>query len=96
MAATRNVSHWRLAARDVIWPIVWTHPQLDEPHLRQLVSEHYPFGERAMYPYKVWLEEVRDAMHMQFHSGLGLPDGSLNWTEPRVLETDVRGEGHML
>tara|TARA_Y100000310_G_scaffold38796_1_gene36318 strand:- start:3895 stop:4143 length:249 start_codon:yes stop_codon:yes gene_type:complete len=31
----------------------------DEVQLRQLISRAYPFGERAMHPYKIWLEEVK-------------------------------------
>lgn len=31
---------------------------LSGSELRRFVSERYPFGERAMHPYKIWLSEV--------------------------------------
>jgi hypothetical protein len=32
---------------------------LEGKALEKFVRDHYPFGERAMHPYKVWLSEVR-------------------------------------
>jgi hypothetical protein len=31
----------------------------DDPDWRRKLREAYPFGERAMLPYKVWLDEIR-------------------------------------
>jgi hypothetical protein len=29
------------------------------PQIRRALRDAYPFGERAMWPYKVWCDEVR-------------------------------------
>lgn len=49
---------WYEASLDVIRGVVAENPGLDEAALRKKVSEAYPFGERAMFPYKAWLRAV--------------------------------------
>lgn len=45
-------------SKEVIRQVVAENPGLDEAALRKKVSEAYPFGERAMFPYKAWLKAV--------------------------------------
>lgn len=51
-------SPWRMYARQVIRRVREENPGLEDKALRRKVSEAYPFGERAMHPYKIWLDEV--------------------------------------
>ena len=50
---------WQIAAARVIERCIAENPEVDEPALRKIISAAYPFGERAMWPYKVWLAEVK-------------------------------------
>lgn len=52
-------SRWRRAARETIRLVVVAHPELldDNAALLKAVDAAYPFGERAMLPYKMWLLE---------------------------------------
>ncbi len=35
---------------------------LEGPALKKFISAQYPFGERAMHPYKIWLDVVKKIM----------------------------------
>lgn len=37
-----------------------------EKEVRKAVSDAYPFGERAMHPYKIWLDESRKWIERRF------------------------------
>lgn len=50
---------WRTQAHAVLLALRPTLEGLDPQEARKRISEAYPFGERAMHPYKVWLSEVR-------------------------------------
>lgn len=53
------MSHWRTTSRSVILrTIADAPPGTDISALFKLVSKAYPFGERKMHPYKIWLSEV--------------------------------------
>ena len=44
---------------------IWDVPRLptaEKELLRKLISEAYPFGERANHPYKMWLKTVKQVM----------------------------------
>jgi hypothetical protein len=51
-------SHWRVISRRVIRPIIsrWSK---DCPERRQALRDAYPFGERAHWPYQIWLDEIK-------------------------------------
>lgn len=53
-------SKWRTRARAVMDRVVFA-AGIDAPidHIIDLIDEAYPFGERAHYPYKMWLIERR-------------------------------------
>ena len=56
---TTSGSHWRDRARPIIQEVIKAWNGQDEKELRKALHEAYPFGERKMYPYKVWLSEIR-------------------------------------
>lgn len=55
----RAESYWRRRAAPVIAAVVEQHQGEDEQVVRAALREAYPFGERSMWPYKVWLDEIR-------------------------------------
>ena len=55
----KNESHWRAHARKVIQAVMKKNAGKSEKEVRKAISDAYPFGERARYPYKIWLDEVQ-------------------------------------
>jgi len=53
------VGTWREIAAPIIYRVIREVGQKDEKALRKALREAYPFGEREMWPYKVWLDEIR-------------------------------------
>lgn len=53
---------WRTRAQSVIAETLKAHPTATGKELKRILREAYPFGERAMHPYKVWCEEVKAAI----------------------------------
>jgi hypothetical protein len=56
------MSQWRDAARKIVGDcLAGAHAMgvTDPKELRQLLKAAYPFGQRAMHPYKIWCDEVR-------------------------------------
>lgn len=50
---------WRDIARPIIAKVIKDNPGLDDKDMKKKISEEYPFGERAMHPYKIWLDEIK-------------------------------------
>ena len=55
-------SQWRKYANGVIVRIIKQNPKADLFQLKKLIREAYPFGERAMHPYKIWCSEVYNCL----------------------------------
>ena len=55
-------SKWCNISRLVIQQLISENPGCTVDEMRKLVSEAYPFGQRAMHPYKVWLSTVREIL----------------------------------
>jgi hypothetical protein len=53
-------SYWRIKANEIIIEIIKGNPTMAEQPLRKLITEAYPFGERAMHPYKIWCSAVQE------------------------------------
>lgn len=51
-------SFWRDKCRPIIANAVGSWDGKDERELRKTLFNLYPFGERARYPYKIWLNEI--------------------------------------
>ncbi|MEQ9223795.1 MAG: hypothetical protein RJQ08_11690 [Salinisphaeraceae bacterium] len=50
---------WRQRAAPIIADTIARVGRDDPKALRKALRDAYPFGERANYPYKAWLDEVR-------------------------------------
>lgn len=57
---------WRDKCKPIIVRVILDNPGLEEKELRKLISKEYPFGERAMHPYKIWLSEVKKQLSNRF------------------------------
>ncbi len=56
-------SNWRMYTNKVIVDVITKNPTVrEEKELRRLISKAYPFGERAMHPYKIWCSEVKNCL----------------------------------
>lgn len=53
-------SIWREHAKPIIARVLRETAGQDEKVIRKALTEAYPFGERAMHPYKIWLSEIKD------------------------------------
>lgn len=58
----RNEGHWGQRARAVVSRVLTENPTLGAKELKPLLRAAYPFGQRALHPYKVWLKVVREAL----------------------------------
>lgn len=57
----------REVASKIIAEVLATLPaDVSEKDARKAISEAYPWGERAMHPYKVWLSAVKVAMTARY------------------------------
>jgi len=56
--AEYSESRWRNIAAPIIAAVFQEHPN-DSPARRKALKDAYPFGERAMHPYKIWLSEIK-------------------------------------
>ncbi len=56
--AEYSESRWRNLAAPIIAEVLRRFPE-DSPERRRALKDAYPFGERAMHPYKIWLSEIK-------------------------------------
>lgn len=55
-------SKWRLAARSAIEKALASlPPDASSAEIKKAIDAHYPFDVRAYHPYKIWLNERREA-----------------------------------
>lgn len=52
-------SQWREKAASVIREVINEVGTEDEKALKKALREAYPFGPKAMHPYKIWLDEIK-------------------------------------
>lgn len=50
---------WREIAAPIIRDVLAQHAGADPSTILKALREAYPFGEREMWPYKVWCDEIR-------------------------------------
>jgi hypothetical protein len=50
---------WRDHARPIIARVLSATSGLPEKDIRKALRDAYPYGERAMHPYKIWCDEIR-------------------------------------
>lgn len=53
------MSHWRNKSRKIIHRVLEDTKGQDAKAIRKALRDAYPFGERAMHPYKIWLSEIQ-------------------------------------
>jgi hypothetical protein len=49
---------WRDRARPIIAQVLLETKGQDEKVVGKVLKEAYPWGERSMHPYKIWLSEI--------------------------------------
>ena len=50
---------WREHAAAIITGVIDEHYEESEKQIRAALRDAYPYGERKLWPYKVWCSEVR-------------------------------------
>ncbi len=50
---------WRDRCAPIIQQVLCQTKGQTEREIRKALREAYPFGERVMWPYKVWLDEIK-------------------------------------
>ncbi len=50
---------WRDSARPIIAKVIKENRGMPETVIKKALFEAYPFGERRMHPYKIWLDEIK-------------------------------------
>jgi hypothetical protein len=53
------VTQWRAISARIVYDVLERTKGQTPAEIRKALKEAYPFGERAMHPYKVWLDEIR-------------------------------------
>lgn len=53
---------WRDIARPIIYNVLQEHTGETDKAKRKALKEAYPWGQRAMHPYKIWCDEVKVQM----------------------------------
>lgn len=52
-------SPWRTHSAKIISAVLEATRGQDEKAIRKALRDAYPFGERRMHPYKIWLSEIK-------------------------------------
>lgn len=65
---------WRDHARPIIAQVIRDVGKADPKKLRQALRDAYPYGERSMWPYKVWCDEVRRQLGLKSSMKADAPD----------------------
>lgn len=50
---------WRDIARPLIAKVLQENAGKPDAEIRKALREAYPWGERAMQPYKIWIDEIK-------------------------------------
>lgn len=73
------MSSWYDSARDLIRLLDRTlDPDLPFEERRKAVSEAYPWGERRMLPYKMWLKAQKEYLTRYQKSDASVPENHLS------------------
>jgi hypothetical protein len=52
-------SYWRQISKPIIGKVLRKNRQKTDKEIRKALSNAYPFGEKARWPYKIWLDEIK-------------------------------------
>jgi chaperonin GroEL (HSP60 family) len=50
---------WRESCSPIIAKVLADNKGKDEKEIRKALRNAYPFGVRAMHPYKIWCDEIK-------------------------------------
>ncbi len=50
---------WRDIARPIIHEVLQSTKGQSEKVIKKALREAYPFGQRSLHPYKIWLDEIK-------------------------------------
>lgn len=50
---------WREHCRPIIAKVLADNKDRTEKEIRKALRNAYPYGQRAMHPYKIWCDEVK-------------------------------------
>jgi hypothetical protein len=50
---------WREHCRPIIAKVLADNKGREEKEIRKALRDAYPYGQRAMHPYKIWCDEVK-------------------------------------
>lgn len=50
---------WRDSAKPIIAEVIKENTGKTEKEIRKALREAYPYGERALHPYKIWCDEIK-------------------------------------
>lgn len=92
-----TTSHWRLRAREAIAAALTGMDRSDLAACTKAIDAAYPFGERAMWPYKQWLIERKETLANLAPGGAPKPCaacGAKPWASCRDIETGAEREPH--
>lgn len=69
------MNRWRDACAPIIEDVL-ARTLAGTPERRKALRDAYPFGERAMWPYKVWLDEIarQTGRKPRYPQGVPVPD----------------------
>lgn len=56
-------SHWRTTSNRVIYQVLKATDGQTEREIKKALEDAYPFGERKMHPYKIWLDAIKKCRH---------------------------------
>ncbi len=68
---------WREQCRPIIAEVIKTVGLDDMKVLRKALRDAYPYGERKMWPYKVWCSEIRKQMEIPEIPDMSLFEGGM-------------------
>jgi len=50
---------WREHARPIIAKVLADNKDKTEKEIKKSLQNAYPYGERALHPYKIWCDEIK-------------------------------------
>ena len=74
---TMREQTWREKSACVIRDIIKDNEGKTPEEIRRILRNHYPFGSRQYYPYKVWLDEIKRQLNIYKKNPLPVPEGQL-------------------
>ena len=74
MAMTKT---WRQRAQPIIAQIIAENKDKSVQDIRRALRDAYPWGERAMHPYKVWRDEVKKQIKLHESRNQPVEQGNL-------------------